>query len=80
MLSGGVDNCSREGEEISLDELSGVANTQAQKWLCSGRTSLARDFRSVSLALIGRETEPNNDRYVGHCMSLGLWEILYTAG
>ena len=39
----------------------GLPIPKHQKWLCSGRTSLARDFRSVSLALIGRETEPNNE-------------------
>ena len=41
-----------------FDELSGVVNTQSQNWLCSGRTSLARDFRSISRALMGCEIEP----------------------
>ena len=45
------------------DELSGVVETQTQNRLCSGRTSLVRDFRSISLALIGRGIEPNNAHF-----------------
>jgi hypothetical protein len=63
------------------DELSGVVETQTQNRLCSGRTSLARDFRSIPLALIGCGIEPNNAHFwalyelraVGNKFNLADW-------
>ena len=46
------------------DEGSGVVNTQTQNWLCSGRTSPERDFRSIPWALMSYGIEPKEGRYL----------------
>ena len=46
------------------DEGSGVVNTQTQNWLCSGRTSPERDFRSIPWALMSYGIEPKEGLYL----------------